>query len=338
MYSSTPSFGFGFSALPSLEIVSSGSIAPTVVLYSNSTVLGSVTIGANTTLDTNGNFLVVAGNATTPGDWTNNGTFTDATGGVTLNGAAGQTIGGSNISTFNYLFDENTSSSGVILAISAAVINDLSVSAGSLLNASVYDITVGGVLYNDGMLRQIKNVDGTSDISFFQAGNYGGVVLNANGTSLGLTTVSIWGNHDCTLHVNETVKRCFYIDPANPSGQNATITFFFNNSEIVGTFNACNTLDAYRNVVGNNWGTPLIIDTSYSGGRICGADPQSLRVKNVTSFSPFALRSANAPTVINLNNLTAQSNARIPVGMVAVALGFLFMSGGQLYLRRRKVQ
>jgi hypothetical protein len=45
-----------------------------------------------------------------------------------------------------------------------------------------------------------------------------------------------------------------------------------------------------------------------------------------------------APTVIELRNLTAQSNARISVLLLAVAFGFLAAGGGLLYLRRRKVQ
>jgi len=325
---SSPSFELGFTLIPSLLIFSNGTNTPSVVFYSNLTVYGNLTIDPSTTLNTSGYNLTVSGNATAPGNWTNNGTFI-TTAMVTLSGTAQQTIGGTSTTTFYFLVINNTTSGGVVLASSPIVNNNLEINSGSLFNWSTYDITVAGTLTNNGMLRQTKIVNGTSPVYFFNIVNYGGLVLNANNTPLGTTTVSIWGNHDCTNVVNETVKRCFYINPENQSGRNATITFYFANSEIVGS-NSCTSLNAYHFSAG--WGSPLTFD-----GRDCATSPRSLRVINVDSFSPFAIKSA-APTVIELRNLTAQSNARISVLLLAVAFGFLVAGGGLLYLRRRKVQ
>ncbi len=330
----SPSFEFELSYLPSMVIAYNGSNTPSVVAYGNSTILGNVTIGANTTFNANGNFISISGNSTAPGNWTNNGTFTDTSGGIVFNGSVGQNIGGANNSNFYNLLNSNLTAGGVTLARDETVLHDMVNNAGTLFNLSTHTLSVGGTLSNSGILRATQDVNGSSDVNFFHTGSYGGVILNAHGSDLGTTTVSIWGNHDCTNVLNDTVKRCFYINPTNTTSQDATITFYFGFSELVGG-NSCNTLDAYHFSLG--WGSPLTLDSTYgTGGRDCVSNPLSLRVVHVGSFSPFVLKSA-APTVITLRNLTAQSRARISLVLFAGALGLLVLGGGLLYLRGRKV-
>jgi hypothetical protein len=119
------------------------------------------------------------------------------------------------------------------------------------------------------------------------------VILNANSLDLGNTIMTIQGNQDCTLVADETVKRCFDITPQYNNGRDTTITFYFDSSEVVGS-NTCDTLEVYH-FSGGSWGT-LALDPSYNtDGRLCGPDPQSVRVVDVATFSPIVLKTGEYP-------------------------------------------
>ena len=159
------------------------------------------------------------------------------------------------------------------------------------------DFTVSGVLTNNGILQKTIAVNGSSDVEFFNTGGYGGVTLNANASDLGETMVTINGNHDCTDVTGETVKRCFDITPANTTGRNATVTFYFADSELSG--NTCTTLDAYH-WSGGGW------DLESTAARNCSTEPYLVESSGVTDFSPFVLKSDSSPTAVELINFTAQ--------------------------------
>lgn len=163
-------------------------------------------------------------------------------------------------------------------------------SGSTLVDAA--EFTVNHTLTNNGTIQRTQDVNGSSAVSFFDTGGYGGGTLNANGTNLGSTTVKIRGNQDCTTTAGETVKRCFDIAPTNTSGRNATITFLYNSSELSG--NNCNTMNAYHRT-GSAWQL-LTLDPSWGDdGRVCEAEPPSMRVTGVTDFSPFVLKSGDPP-------------------------------------------
>jgi len=157
-------------------------------------------------------------------------------------------------------------------------------------------------------------------VTFFNIGSHGGVTINANGTDLGSTVVSIRGNQDCTTVAGETVKRCFDIAPTTTSGRNATITFYFDDSELSG--NTCSTLNAFRNTGGSNW-SQLTLDI-----RDCSNTPRSIRVTGVSDFSPFVLKSGSGPTAITVQRFTARSAGGgngfvLPLALVALGIGGL---------------
>jgi hypothetical protein len=228
---------------------------------------------------------------------------------------------------------------------SNAQCHDLTVeSGGTLVVPDGVTLSVADDLVNSGTLQQTQDVNDSSNVSFFNTGGYGGVILNANGTDLGSTVVNIKGNQDCTATAGETVKRCFNIAPTNTSDGNATITFYFDSSEITGT-NSCNTLNAYH-WNGSSWDT-LTLDTDYDGdGRLCGTDPQSVRVTGVSSFSSFVLKSggppSGGPTAVTLASFTAALRrfgvstaggvSGFVLSLVLVALGAI----GLLALRARR--
>ncbi len=191
--------------------------------------------------------------------------------------------------------------------------------------ASEAQLLVSGTLSNNGELRKTKSVTGSSNVTFFNTGGYGGVIINANSWDLGNTVVRIKGNQDCTTTPGETVQRCFDITPANASGRNATITFYFASSEIP-TGQSCANMNGFR-WDGSAWQL-LTLDT-----RTCGGDPQSVRVTGVSSFSPFVIKETT-PTAVTLRALSAHPAAG-RAGIALTLAGLFGLAAGQCLLRKR---
>jgi uncharacterized repeat protein (TIGR01451 family) len=124
------------------------------------------------------------------------------------------------------------------------------------------------------------------------------VILNANGQDLGSTEVVLSAGADCAgVPAGEAVQHCYDITPTNASGRDAAITFFYRTSERI-PGHACAAMEAYRWT--GAWDTPLTRDASYgSVGRLCGSEPQSLRVMGVSAFSLFVLRGPAADARIS---------------------------------------
>ena len=198
----------------------------------------------------------------------NGGVFTARSGAVTFDGSGTQTLDTDTITLY-----------------------DLTVNAGSTL-VMQRDISVEGTLTNNGTLQQTKDPVGAG-AAYLSYGGYGGVLIaELSGTDPGETNVSIKGNQDCD-NASEAVRRCFDIAPTITSGLDTTMQFFFADSELSG--NDCNTLNAYH-WTGSDW-EELTLDTSWGGdGRACETEPYSVRVKNVSDFSPFVLQSSEPNT------------------------------------------
>lgn len=211
------------------------------------------------------------------------GAFAHNNGEIVFDGSGTQTIDSSSDITF-YDLTVNGGTTVVILATS--------------------EPTVTGTLTNDGTLQRTEDVNGSSDVTFFNTGGYGGVTLNANDTGdgskdLGNTTVGVRGNQDCTDVIGETVERCFDISPANTTGRDATITFYFAGSELSG--NDCNTLTAYH-WNGNSW------DALNTGSHACSMEPYSVQATGVSELSPFVLKKEEPdgnPTAVTLADFGA---------------------------------
>jgi hypothetical protein len=211
------------------------------------------------------------------GDFIRNGGVFEAGGGnVTFDGSGTQTLDTDTITLYN-----------------------MTVNSGSTL-VDLAEFTVNGTLTNNGALQKTQDVTGSSDVSFFHTGGYGGLTINASGSDLGSTTVKISGNQDCTNVPGETVRRCFDIAPANTTGLSATVTFYFADSELSG--NTCSSLDAYH-WNGGGW------DVESTGSRSCSAEPYSIQSTAVSDFSPFALTSDSGPTAVTLRSFTVQPEA-----------------------------
>jgi CSLREA domain-containing protein len=258
----------------------------------DSAYTGSGEIDAGSSdLDVNGDWRQEGGTFTAPsppGEMTLSGNFTHSGGTFAHNNG---------IVTFD--------GSGAQILETDVNFYDVTVNSGStLVKVGASDFTVLSTLTNDGTLQRTQVVNGSSNVSFFNTGGYGGVVLNANDADLGSTTVNIKGNQDCTDVAGETVQRCFDIAPTN-TGVSTTVRFYFASSEL--SDNDCNTLNAYH-WDGSNWGSALPLDTSWGDdGRKCESEPYSVQVYPVTDFSPFVLKSGDPPTAVTLARFTART-------------------------------
>jgi hypothetical protein len=201
--------------------------------------------------------LILHDDSTVSGNWSNSGTFTHNNHDVTFDGSSAQTIAGS----------------------STTVFNNLTVNSGATVNIETVP-TVAGTLANNGTLQQTKDVNGTSDVVFLSVGDYGGVLLNANGVDLGSTSVSVAGNQNCTDGASgSSIRRCFDISPANGSDRDATLRLYFSAAEL-GSI-PCQDVQIWH-WDGYEWGPAGTIE-----GRDCGAEPYFVEATGVSGFSPF---------------------------------------------------
>ena len=96
-------------------------------------IAGDLTIGASTTLNSNGQDLTLAGN------WINNGAFTEGTRTVTFNGANNQNISNPLNETFYNLLLNNSGSSGnnnLVLSNSVACNGVLTMTSGNIVTGT----------------------------------------------------------------------------------------------------------------------------------------------------------------------------------------------------------
>ncbi len=202
------------------------------------------------------------------------------------------------------------------------VVNDLTVNQGGVLDMGKFDLLVGGTLVNNGTLRQQQAVNGAL-AGFFDVGGYGGLMLDPGAQALGLTTVQIRGNQDCTTVAGETVKRCFDITPGSAPGSGVALTFYFAAAEIpVGQ--SCDTVGAYH--WNGAWSGALTVI-----GRNCTVEPYSITIGGVTDFSPFVLQSGSAPNAVAVRAFAARTG--LPGAGWIAALGALVAAGYRLTRR-----
>jgi len=144
-------------------------------------------------------------------------------------------------------------------------------------------LTVDGTLTNNGVLKQTLAIDGSGPVEFLRIAHssvledkYRGVIIDT-ASSMGDTTVSIWGNQTCSMAgaLGSSVKRCYEIDPT--TSQTATVTFYYLDSEA-----SAHPAPEVYHWNGSSW-DPQTID-----GRDTSYDPNWVRASGISSYSPFA--------------------------------------------------
>ena len=112
---------------------------PTTVSFSAATAISGNLLISQGTLNSNNFDFTVGGN------WTNNAAFSRTTANVTFNGAASQSLGGSNSTTFNNLTISNTGTSGsntVTLTKPTSVSGILSLNTGLLATSTTNSLSI----------------------------------------------------------------------------------------------------------------------------------------------------------------------------------------------------
>ncbi len=245
---------------------------------------GNATDAMTGTGTSNFNNIVIANtlnvgsvNLSVAGNWTNNGTFTAGTGTVTFNSTSEQTIGGSTATAFNNL----TINSGATVVIPAT-------------NTP----TVAGTLTNSGTLKQTQTVNnGTVPFLYITDGSgvdkYFGVEISTS-NNLGSMTVAISGNQICPQANGYPVKRCYEITPTITAP--ADVKFYFANSEM----QLGQTLDSLNvwHYNGSTWDQVTKGATGGTGSCGSGAIDCFVQGRDITSYSPFALKNSNPLGVV----------------------------------------
>ncbi len=147
----------------------STSTSGTKTVQNSLTIAGAVSIGASTTLNSNGNNLTIAGN------WTDNGSFTEGTRTVTFNGSNNQIITDPSNETFYNLVLNNSGASGnnsLILANNVTSTHRITMTSGNINTGSniliLTPTTAGSLTYSSGIIigRFQRGVSGGADFLF----------------------------------------------------------------------------------------------------------------------------------------------------------------------------
>ncbi|HXM48975.1 MAG TPA: C25 family cysteine peptidase [Pyrinomonadaceae bacterium] len=189
--------------------------AKTWTLGATRTVNGTVTINAGAPLTLSGAQII-----NVKGDWSNSGTFSAGPSTINFNGAANQTIGGANSTTFSTLSISNTGSSPNNKVSPA---KDITVSAALNVASGVFNQGAGAA---DDFSLTTNNVTVSSGATWQNLGkgdlilsgdvaNSGTINFNANGTSCGdaddilirsSSTVRTWSGAGTFTMIDVNVK------------------------------------------------------------------------------------------------------------------------------------
>jgi hypothetical protein len=272
------------------------------------TVAADLTIGAGTTLDvTPSNFALNVG-----GNWTNNGSFTQRAGSVTLNGSSLQTISGSSLTTFNNLIINNAS--GVTLGQNAAVNGLLTLTAGA------FNIGTNILTLNNGTSVGAGSLNGANGTTNYNQGSGGQVVLAGQYNNL------IFSNFSKVLPNGGTISISGTFTPGGGVGHtitNSTIDFNGSGPQTIPAFN-------YFNLTSSSSGARTLANAGTIG--IAGAFTPGTNAYTVTG-STVAFNGAGAQSVpvFTFNNLaTATSGTKTQGGAVTAQAALTIGSGTTL--------
>ena len=264
-------------------------------------------------------------------------------GGIAVIGGSAM-LGGTQIAANDASFGSALANMGTVILMTPLTIAGDIYQMGGLFSSN-YDLRIEGSLSLDGghfyapeaftltsffthtagTYHQTQIVSGSNPFGFPKAG---GVIINANNQDLGSTEVALTARDVCAgVTTGEAINHCYTITPTNSSGRDATVTFFYRSGEIPAD-HACSAMEAYR--WDNTWDNLLTRDTAYdSDGRMCGANPLSIQVTNVMTFSPFALRGPVADVRISkgVTPTTAAPGAPITYNLAFSNAGAITATG-----------
>ncbi len=276
----------------------------------------NITINAGKIVTTSSTFSV-------KGNLTNNGTFTQTAGTLTLNGGAAQTLGGSGSTVFNNLTINNTN--GVTLTQNATVAGTLALTNGSL-DTGAYTLTLSNtttsVTASGGgdVIGNVKRTSGGLTTGSYLAFNHPYVAINfASGTVPSDVTISLTKTAPPTSELACAVARQYTIS-ANGGAYTATLRLRYAAAP------ACaseSRLKLWKKVSGRWQG---------QGGTANTTD-KYVQLDDVTSFSDWAIADSGSPTAVTLADFSASPDETLFNVLNVVAM--LFVLGAIIWLARQ---
>ncbi len=216
----------------------------------------------------------------------NSGTFNTTTGAVEYNGSSAQNISTTNV-TYNKLRINNNA--GTTLTGTTTVNDTLSVILGSInLNGQVLTISPTGYLTE----AQGNTVRGSSGYITTTRNLNAPSALNVGGLGAVLTTVVNLGSTEIRrghtvqngLNGSTSILRYYDITPTTNTGLNATMVFYFDESELNGKVEAALSLFKSTNT-GSTW--------TVQGGTVNTA-ANNITLSSIGSFSRWSAGAPNA--------------------------------------------
>jgi len=265
----------------------------TVIIVINLSAQG-ITIGIGTTFALGGATLSL------PNNWSNAGIFVPGSGTVVFDGIFKQSIINSSGETFLDL-TINKASGEVMLDNNITINGNLTLVKGDLdLNGDTLTLGPSALLHETsgntvkgtiGVIKTIRTLNANP-------GNIANLGVDISDCpALGLTTIER-GHRPDTIGTSSSIARNYMITPTNHSGLNATVSFYYNDSEL-------------NNLTEANLGLFKSIDNGVSWNAVTGTlntTSNSLTVVGIESFSKWSLFSSiNPPTDIDQEKMEMES-------------------------------
>jgi len=270
-----------------------------LTVLSNQLMAQGITTGSGTTL-TGGSATI-----TLPGNWSNSGTFTPGTSTVIFNGSSGnQTITNSGGESFNNLtvdksagdlqFLSDVSVSGTVTLTSGDT--DLNGNSLSLGTSGTLSETAGNTVKGTSGIISASN-SGLNAPSSYNMGGLGAVISSS--ANLGSTTITR-GHAVQTGNSNNSILRYFDISPAINTGLNATLVFYYDDSESNSLTES--ELELFKSTdTGSSW--------TQMGGTV-NTTNNTVTLAGLDGFSRWTLGASSLPLPVELTSFTAEVNEK----------------------------
>ena len=236
------------------------------------------------------------------GTWTNNGTFTQQSGTVTVDGGSDQAISVTTSTSFYNLTNSNSATT-VTLNQDITVSNTLAMSgtADIDMNANNIDLSSGGTITGETDTDRIYDTGGTTDVSgvitttrvlnapaTFNVGGMGATITSA--ANMGSTTIKR-GHIAQTGLTNTSLLRYYSITPTTNTGLDATLVFEYLDSELNGQGENEADFVLWRSTDGGtNWSNNLgTVNAGANTITLSSIDAFSLWTPSSESVSPLPI-------------------------------------------------
>ena len=270
------------------------SLISIILLLNLSLLAQGLNIGSGTTFTLGTSTLSLTGN------WRSSGTFIAESGTVIFDGANGsQTITNSSGETF-YNLTVNKDADDVKLANNIEVTGTLTCTSGDLdLNGNILNLT-GTLSETEG--NTVKGETGyitcSSDLNAPSSENPHGIGIEITGSATLGTTTIIRGHTAQSGSGNYGIERYFDINPTNNSSLDASLLFYYDESEL-NSADESSLMPFQSDNVGDTW---LAIPSSS-----VNTDNNTISFSGITTLSRFTLSSSDQSLPMELSSFSVRA-------------------------------